>query len=184
MDIFNNNVQEQLLNAIRRAVRRRGIIKVRGKGLERTITPHRLWKQPDGTYLLETYQLGGDTPWRRASEAPIPTSVSRSGGHGLSLIDGFEGWMNIPFETIEEVEDLEIPFTPRSDYNPEPTHMLGEIDTQVEPQEPARQRGVLGQIRSIFDSIAGRIESAARRVETLIRQAVSGRGEEREDEPS
>jgi hypothetical protein len=111
----------KLLLVIREAIDGKGRLRIRFRGFDRLIQPHRLWIQPDGTFLLEAYQVAGGSAWGDMGH----TSFSRS------RLGGWEGWISFPVELLETAEISGGPFEPHPDYNPEPVRLLGEIDRQV-----------------------------------------------------
>ena len=109
------------LRTIRDAIERNGRLRVRFRGHDRLIEPHRLWEQKDGSFLIEGFQLAGGSDWGDMGSA----NFSRS------PLGGWQGWINFPLELLEQVHHAGGPFPTRDDYNPNPVRLLGEIDRQV-----------------------------------------------------
>ena len=95
-------------------------IRMRYEGVVRLLALYRLWRQNDGSYLLEAYQIDGGSPWG-------PASGKKANGKG-----GYEGWTLFRVEAIEFVALAGGPFKPRSDFSRDPQRKLGDLLLQVE----------------------------------------------------
>ena len=161
--------QSHVLRVLRESIRLRRTVTIDFRGFRRLVSPHRLWRRVRGEFLLEGRQLGGGSAW------------GAMGAFEESLLGGYQGWINFPIEEIESIETNTGEFVPEPDFNPSPTRMLGEIDTQVEVLGRARPgtdetsgtprtEGFLSRLRRDLDAIARGIERLARRVADRIRR--------------
>ncbi|USO00236.1 MAG: hypothetical protein H6810_06140 [Phycisphaeraceae bacterium] len=118
----DNATEAKLTAAIRDAITRRARLWVTFNNFRRLIEPYRLWRQPDGTYLLESHQNAGGSGW----------GDMHAEGFTPSPLGGYEAWINMPLEKIGSIAPAGGPFTPRDDYNPDPVRVLGEVIEQVQ----------------------------------------------------
>ncbi len=109
-----------LLYWIWKAITNARRIRMRYEGVVRLLALYRLWRQIDGSYLLEAYQVDGGSPWGAASG-------KKANGQG-----GYEGWTFFRVEALEFVSFAGGPFEPRSDFRTDPQRNLGELLLQVE----------------------------------------------------
>ena len=114
-----------------RAIDKRARISVRYNNFTRLVQPHRLWRQPDGSYLLEAYQLQGGSEWGNMGAR----------GFSRSPLGGWEGWINFKVENIRIVTGGGGPFEPHEEYNPNPERLLGDIIRQVRGRIPKDRAG-------------------------------------------
>ena len=127
----------KMLQLIRDAIEGRGRMLIHFRGFDRLIQPHRLWRQPDGSYLLEAFQLAGGSEWGDMGARGFrPSSL---GGR----LGGYEAWINFSVELIETGEISGGPFLPHRNYNPEPVRQYGEIDRQVPGRDDLHGQGRL-----------------------------------------
>ena len=90
-------------------------LRIRFNRNERLIEPHRLWKQPDGTYLLEAYQVSGNSAWGDMGDPHFARSP----------LGGYQAWISFPLEAVDILGLAGGPFTPRSDFHPVSEICLG-----------------------------------------------------------
>lgn len=111
----------RLLQVIREAIDGRGRMIIRFRGFDRLIQPHRLWLQPDGTFLLEAFQIAGGSEWGDMGAR----------GFRRSALYGYEAWISFSVEMIETAEIAGGPFLPHPAYKAAPEKRYGEVDRQV-----------------------------------------------------
>ena len=104
-----------------RSIQQRQRLRITFNGSTRIIEPYRLWRQQDGSFLLEAYQIAGGSKW---GDMGAP-------GFRRSPLGGYEAWISIPLEKIELMELAGGPFTPRDEYAEEPERRLGKVFAQV-----------------------------------------------------
>lgn len=113
--------QARHLRIILEAVAKSVTIRLVFNGHERIIAPHRVWRQADGSVLIEVFQLAGGSAWAGMDGS----------GFTPSEISGWQGWINIPLEKITRIIEGGDPFVPHRDFNPNPKRRLGIIEAQV-----------------------------------------------------
>ena len=82
-------------------------------GETRTVQPHAIVRKPDGTEILEAYQV-----------------------RGFTETDSEHGWKSFEVARIETFEVLPERFEPRRDFRPV-SSSSGQVIAAVEPSEPA-----------------------------------------------
>ena len=86
---------------------------------ERLIEPLRLWQQPDGTYLLEVYQVSGGASSKKGELRPSP-------------LGGFQGFLSLSVEKIEALRLSGEPFVIRTGFAIDPQRSYGRILSQTD----------------------------------------------------
>ena len=106
---------------VRALEERRVLSLVYAGGEARTVQPHAMLRKPDGTELLEAYQLRG--PSESGNEA---------------------GWKHFALSQIADVRLLDDRFEPRRDFRPVDSES-GQLVARVSSRDPSRARGSTGE---------------------------------------
>lgn len=86
---------------------KRSVLLITKQG-RRNVDPHRIHRQPDGTFLVEAFQTSGASVWRMR-----------------------RGWKMLKIEDILSVLRIGQRFKPQPDFNPRPKREMGRVIAQI-----------------------------------------------------